>query len=380
MEVFDFFEPVDLDHIKEADEIEEAAWYHAIASYTDKALDLTNRKLVLIGIEGPNGNKEASYQIRKYLYRLGRPEYAEQVADLGDFKFNYQDKDYEALGFVLSELMANNHTPIIMNGGQDITYAQYLAFSYLKDYVNLVTFDSRLDFNMRDEKKINANNFLQKILMSEPAYLFGYANVGYQSHFTDQAILDFLENLYFDLHRLGDVRANMNDLEPLLRSSHFASWDLSVIRQSDAPGTMRPSPNGFYSEEACLLSRYSGIGSNMRTVGFYNIDTEKDRDGQTAHLCAQMIWYFVDGVMNQYPESPNENKEDFTKFITSIQNNYSIVFYKSKRTDRWWMEVPINEKEFSGANHIMPCSYNDYLAATREEIPERWLQAVKKFT
>jgi formiminoglutamase len=119
----------------------------------------------------------------------------------------------------------------------------------------------------------------------------------------------------------------------------------------------------------------------MRTVGFYNYAPAKDRDGQTAHLAAQMIWYFVDGVMNQYPESPNENKDDFTKFITSIQNNnYQIVFYKSKRTDRWWMEVPINEKEFRGTMHIMPCSYNDYLSATREEIPERWLQAVKKFT
>jgi formiminoglutamase len=173
----------------------------------------------------------------------------------------------------------------------------------------------------------------------------------------------------------------MSELEPLLRSSHFASWDLSAIRQSDAPGTLTPSPNGFYSEEACLLSRYSGIGSNMRTIGFYNYVPEKDRDEQTAHLCAQMIWYFVDGVMNQYPESPNENKEDFTKFITSIQNSsYQIVFYKSKRTDRWWMEVPINEREFRGTMHIMPCSYNDYLSATREEIPERWLQAVKKFT
>jgi len=382
MEVFDFFIPVDLERINAGRDIDEATWYHAIASATEsEKLDLTDRKIVLIGIEGPNGDDAASYEIRKYLYRLGRPEYAEQVADMGNFKFNYQDKDYEALGFVLSELLAANHMPIIINGAQDITYAQYLAFSYLKDYVNLVTFDSRLDFNMREEKKVTATNFLQRILMSEPAYLFGYANVGYQSHFTDQSILDFLENLYFDLHRLGDVRANMNDLEPLLRSSHFASWDLSAIRQSDAPGTVKPSPNGFYSEEACLLSRYSGIGSNMRTIGFYNYTPENDRDGQTAHLCAQMIWYFVDGVMNQYPESPMENKEDFTKFITSIQNShYSIVFYKSKRTDRWWMEVPINEQEFSGTNHIMPCSYNDYLAATREEIPERWLQAVKKFT
>ena len=88
MEVFDFFEPIDLERVKNGSEMEEATWYHAIAAYTDKPVDLTDRNLALIGIEGPNGDDVASYEVRKYLYRLGRPEYAEQVADLGNFKFN----------------------------------------------------------------------------------------------------------------------------------------------------------------------------------------------------------------------------------------------------------------------------------------------------
>ena len=381
MEVLEFFKPVDIDAIQGDTGFEEATWAQALAINTGADLDLAERKIVLIGIERPENDDNAANETRKYLYRLGKPEYAEKVADLGNFKFGYLEKDFETLGFVLSELISNNHLPVLLNGSQEITWAQYLAFCYLKDYVNLVSFDPRLDFNMHENKKMDADNFLQKIFMAEPSYLFGYANIGFQSHFTSQPVIDFLENLYFDLHRLGDVRADISNLEPLLRSSHFASWDISSIRQSDAPGVINPSPNGFYSEEACLLSRYSGLGSNMRSIGFYNYAPEKDKDGQTAHLVAQMIWYFVDGVMNQYPESPMENKEDFTKFITALDNNhYQIVFYKSKRTDRWWMEVPINEKEFSGTRHIMPCSYNDYLAATRDEIPERWLNALKKFT
>jgi formiminoglutamase len=177
------------------------------------------------------------------------------------------------------------------------------------------------------------------------------------------------------------VQANIHEMEPALRSAHFASWDLSAIRQADAPGNIQPSPNGFYAEEACLLARYAGLSSNIRSVGFYNYVPSSDINGQTAHLCAQMIWYFVDGFLNRYPESPIENQDDFLKFITSIQNNsYQIVFYKSRRTDRWWMEVPINEREYEGTKHIMPCSYNDYVTATREEIPDRWLQAMKKLS
>jgi arginase family enzyme len=380
MEVLDFFEPLDIQRLEGAGEQEEATWYHAIDRYDGSTPDLTDKRIAIIGIDDGDGG-EASITIRKYLYQLKRVEYAEEIIDLGNFKFNYQPKAYESLGFVLSELISNNLVPVILNGKQQITFAQYLAFSYLKHYVNLVAFDSRLDFDLVENPDMTASNYLQKIFMQEPAYLFGFANVGYQSHFADTAIIDFLEKLYFDLHRLGDVRANMNDLEPVLRSSHFASWDLAAIRQSDAPGVINPTPNGFYGEEACLLSRYTGMSSNIRSIGFYNYSPEKDRDGQTAHLSAQLVWYFVDGYLNRYPESPLENKDDFLKFITSIQNNsYQIVFYKSKRTDRWWMEVPINEREFTGSVHIMPCSYNDYLAATREELPDRWMQAMRKFS
>lgn len=381
MEILDFFEPLDTDRLQTKDGYEEASWYFALEAYTGDNAVLDGKRIALIGIEEPGEKISASYEIRKFLYGLKRAEYAEEVIDLGNFRFNYKQKNYESLGFVLSELISNNIIPVILNGKQQIAYAQYLAFNYLKQYVNFVTFDPRLDFDLRENEEMNEKNYLQRILMEEPSYLFSYTNVGYQSHFTDTNILDFLERLHFDLHRLGDVRANMVDLEPVLRSAHFAAWDLSAIRQSDAPGTILASPNGFYGEEACLLSRYAGTGSNLRSFGFYNIDLEKDSNGQTAHLCAQMIWYFVDGFLNRYPESPLENKEDFQKYITSLKNNgYQIVFYKSTRTDRWWMEVPINERDFAGSTHIMPCSYNDYLAATREEIPERWLAAMNKLS
>src|SRR5437867_777712 len=102
MEVFDFFEPVDIDKIKGSAGFEEASWHQAIDIYKGKALNLSGRKIVLIGIEEAGKKESPSYEVRKYLYRLGRPEYAEQVADLGDFKFTYETKAFETLGFVLS--------------------------------------------------------------------------------------------------------------------------------------------------------------------------------------------------------------------------------------------------------------------------------------
>src|ERR1039458_2355880 len=97
MEVLDFFEPVDLDLIKGETGFEENSWSQAMAVNTGTGLDISDRKIVLLGIECTENDDRGSCEIRKYLYRLGRPEYAEQIADLGNFKFSYQDKDYETL-------------------------------------------------------------------------------------------------------------------------------------------------------------------------------------------------------------------------------------------------------------------------------------------
>ncbi|MBD0279751.1 MAG: arginase, partial [Flavisolibacter sp.] len=39
---------------------------------------------------------------------------------------------------------------------------------------------------------------------------------------------------------------------------------------------------------------------------------------------------------------------------------------QSKRTGRWWMQLP--DKQY------IACSHNDYLQASQNEIPERWLR------
>ncbi|MDQ3072317.1 MAG: arginase family protein [Bacteroidota bacterium] len=378
MELLDFFEPLDMERFRE-ETYEEGSWYYALDIHGEERPDLGNKKIAILGISGPDGMEDGCYEIRKYLYHLKRAEYADEVVDLGNFRYAEGDRFYQSLGYALSELINMELLPVIINGPHDVTYSQYLAFTYLKRYVNLVCFDARIDFNLREITKIDKHNFLQKVLLEDPSYLFGYTHIGYQSHFADTGNIDFLQNLHFDLFRLGDARANISDMEPVLRSAHFASWDVAAIRQSDAPGAELPSPNGFHGEEACLLCRYAGLGSSLKSMGFYNYDIAADRGGQTAHLVAQMVWYTIDGWLNRQVEHPLENHHDFTKFITNLHNNgYQIVFYKSNRTNRWWMEVPIDEKEYKNSHHIMPCSYNDYLSATREEIPERWWHAMRK--
>ena len=64
-----------------------------------------------------------------------------------------------------------------------------------------------------------------------------------------------------------------------------------------------------------------------------------------------------------------EDRNYFNEYHTSF-NEVESVFLQSKKTGRWWMQLP-NKK-------IIPCSYNDYVQASRNEIPERWLRAQER--
>jgi hypothetical protein len=46
------------------------------------------------------------------------------------------------------------------------------------------------------------------------------------------------------------------------------------------------------------------------------------------------------------------------------------LFLQSRNTGRWWMQLP--DKSF------IPCSYSDYLAASNNDLPERWLRVQER--
>jgi hypothetical protein len=51
-----------------------------------------------------------------------------------------------------------------------------------------------------------------------------------------------------------------------------------------------------------------------------------------------------------------------------------MIFVKSNLTDRWWIELPGETDE----NFYVACSYDDYLKANRNEVPDRWVQAMER--
>jgi len=390
MDISHFFEPIDLmdfqyaseggGHIRMGD---------LIKSFTsqDNFPDYHNADIVLIGVNEERNaiNNEgcalAPDFVRRYLYPLFPGSFDPKIADLGNIKSGFTVSDtYFAVSSVIAEMLENNILPVIIGGSQDLTFANYQAYQSLGQIINIVSIDSAFDMG-KSENELDSRSFLSSIILHQPNYLFNYANIGYQTYFIDQDALALMKNLMFDTYRLGNIRQDMEESEPIVRNADMISFDISSVRYSDAPGNGNGTPNGFYGEEVCQIIRYAGLSDKLTSIGFYELNPRLDKNGQTSHLVAQMIWYFIDGFYNRFHDFPFREENNYTKFRVPITDHKEeLVFYKSKKSDRWWMEIPLqSEKKIKyHPNYLVPCSYRDYQAACNNDIPDRWWMVYQK--
>jgi len=349
--------------------------------------DLTYIDIAILGVDDDRsavdnqGCASASQSVREYLYKLLPGAYKTRVADLGDImRGDTVDDTYFAVTAVIEVLLELGIIPVIISGGQDLTYAMYRAYKNRKSIINIAAVDPMFDLGESDAL-LNSRSYLSHIILHKPNYLFNYTNIGYQTYFVEQGAIDLMRNLFFDIYRLGVLHSDITQVEPLVRNADLFSFDMSAIRQSDAPGNANATPNGFYGEEACQMVRYAGMSDKITSAGFFEMNPSLDRNGQTAHLLAQMVWYFIDGFYHRQDDHPAAGTDNYIRYTVQVSDfEDGIVFYKSKASERWWMELNCtdNIREKYRRHYIVPCSEADYQTALQDEIPDRWWQAYQK--
>ena len=139
-----------------------------------------------------------------------------RIADLGQLILGEKINDtYQLLTDVLVECEQRNLFALIIGGGQDLTLSQYRSCVQLGKLSNMVSFDSRFDFG-EDEKTLASKSYLSEIIKIQPNVLFNFSNIGYQTYFNNQDSIKLINKLYFDAHRLGEIRQNIEEVEPSL--------------------------------------------------------------------------------------------------------------------------------------------------------------------
>ncbi len=314
--------------------------------------------------------------IRKNLYELYNGNWFANIIDLGNIPQGNEIEDtYFVLEEILTALIRKNIVPIIIGGGQDLTYANYRAYDNLEQTVNLTVVDNKFDLG-NIEEEISSESYLSKIVMEKPNNLFNFSNLGYQTFFNSQEEIDLLHKLHFDAYRLGEVASNVKLVEPIMRDADIVSIDIGAIRRTEAPANNNAVPNGFYGEVICAISRYAGISDKVSSFGIYEYNAKFDDQDQTAQLIAQMIWYFIEGYNFRTNEYPFTSKKDYKKYIVLVEDT-TIHFFKSNKSDRWWMEV-VHQNNKLSKRTLIPCTYDDYLMAGNQVVPERWWKTFRK--
>lgn len=335
--------------------------------------------LVIITVTENRGNgtdnKEIAFDnFRKQFYSLYPGNWNVSIADLGTVEAGASIEDtYFVVKKLVEELVKKGILPIIIGGSQDLTYAIYRAYDQLDQMVNLVTVDNQFDFAQEDS--LPSNSFLTKIIVEEPNNLFNFCNLGYQTYYNAQEEIDLIDKLYFESYRLGEISNNLAIAEPVFRDADLVSIDMKAVQSAFSGNFLQINPNGFDGKEICSLTRYAGISDKVSSFGIFNFNSN-ELEGV---LIAQMIWYFVEGYSYRSGEYPFGGKENFNKYIVPIDED-ELIFYKSTKTSRWWIEIPFLTNVNNKLKRItlLPCTNEDYLAACEQEIPERWWKAQRR--
>ena len=341
--------------------------------------ELKGLTIALIGLHEHRNSffHNSSYnvnQFRKVFYELYPGNWNLSIADLGDLPNGEKVEDtYFAIKEIGVHLKQMNIIPVFIGGSHDLMFPLYEVFQNFKQLVNIVSVDRSFDFSQEDEL-ISGRSYMSKIIMEKPNVLNNYTNIGFQSYYCAEQEKDLMEKLYFDSIRLGQVLNQPALAEPVFRDADVVGFDMKCLSWHAIADPLKGQPNGIDSRTICSLTRYAGISDRISFLGFFEIPSTP----MTDQLLAQMIWYLIEGVQLRFDEYP-VNTKDFLKYSVTLSDQI-MVFYKSDKSNRWWMELTNNShlNNKIKSTTLLACTEKDYLDAMQDKIPERWYNAVKR--
>lgn len=357
--VFDFFNPLAPDSFREVRVDGTVA--KQIKFNQNGDLELSDFQIALIGFG------KGADAVRKEFYALSDNIGPARIIDLGNFR---STKDKKNNGFGLKQVIQELHNeaivPVIIGDKEDLSFYQFVAYENERALCEIVRVEPQV--------KLEENSTLRKIILHQPNFLFNVTSLAVQMHYISNTIETYMNEMCFDVMRLGTFREAPYECEPFLRSADIFSFDLEAIKSNEI-GNANAKPNGLTADEACRIARYAGISNQVSSAYFYGLDA--DAKNQNANsIYAQLIWYFIQGYTSRRYDDPHNDLTNFTIYNTALMDGkYHLKFLKSHFSERWWIQL---QDENNLNKKFISCSYSDYVKASRDELPDRWWKAYQK--
>jgi len=335
----------------------------SILQYQGSSIDLTSIDIAIFSW----GNSEHYQNIRTALYQLSTNFSTQKIIDLG-----VVDQNLVPLVELIDLLLLQNVFPIIISADNSAIEAQLKAYEQRADLLDLALFDSTIPYSL-----VSKPLLINRLMKYHPQLLFHLNCIGAQSYLIDKQAVDFLEDKYFEVHRLGKIQSRLEEIEPMVRNADLTAFSLASIRVADAPAQVYKNPNGLLAAEACKIMRYITMSDQLSSLCIHSFDPKASDQAQTTNMIAQLIWFAVEGFFARTQELPVDKKELRAYVVDNKTLGVPIAFYKSSKSDRWWFEIP---KALHTKHQLLACSYRDYQIACEGDLPDRILNAINRLT
>lgn len=265
---------------------------------------------------GRPGAKDGPDAIRTELYKrtsfvIGKENSPSNlpIFDFGDIRIGKTlEETHDKLAETLQAIVAAGIIPIVLGGGHDIAYPNFIGFSKGKQHVGVINIDTHLDYRKPNPKRNSGTSFRQMLDQhNSPLNAMNLVEVGIQSFANAQEHYSELIERGATIFSLRDVREDgitkildlAYELATTSVDSLYVSFDLDVVHGSDAPGVSAPLPTGLTTEEFLTAALFAGKRRKTKIIDIVEMNPKYDVDGRTAKLAALAIMYFLTGVANR---------------------------------------------------------------------------------
>lgn len=336
-------------------------------------------QIAIIGIDETRNAYPMPYaakadNVRYWLYQLSAFNNL-KITDFGNLILGNNAADtYSAVSYITESLVSGGVIPIYIGGSHDLTLPIVEGLLNLQKQTEIGILDS--SFDVLNSESVNSRSFVGAIAQKHKSRVITNI-IGYQSYLVSAAQQDYLNDVNIDSYRIGLLRQNINEMEPVLRDCDLISFDAGSVRQTDMPSSQQLSPNGLYTEEACQLATFAGLSDKSKAFGIFGLVSKNTPMEVSASLTAQIVWHYIYGVSQRKNDYPKCNLDGYKKIFVKLNNTESdIVFYQNLENERFWMEIPeIKGKE----KRIISCSKSDYTQLVNNKISDRINRILRRY-
>lgn len=282
------------------------------------ALQQGQRGIVLLGFRSDEGvarNKgrvgavEGPVVIRKSL--AGMPVHFGPETVLADggciaCKNGNLEEAQAALGTLVAHALGSGYHPIVLGGGHEVAYANWLgltAHRAEKSPVAVVNFDAHLDLRDIDAQGPTSGNSFSLMARDcqQAGQPFSYMCIGLQKLGNTRRLLETAQALGTEMVsaqglspiRLEKTLGRINGFVDRVEAIQLTVC-LDVFSAGFAPGVSSPNPMGLFPD-ACFLECFHAVlaSGKIITLDIAEMNPIYDSDNRTAKLAAALIFEAV---------------------------------------------------------------------------------------